>query len=124
MDTKADVKNPHESLATTDKIALIFWGAALSSAFVLGLVSATRFVLSTNPGSLTDNYLRALALVSAFAFCLSTFSAFFLDGMYSLLGLRKAKFFRLAVFFLLALISLILLALTMAGQKLSVGFGP
>ncbi|MCX7026966.1 MAG: hypothetical protein NT061_05645 [Spirochaetes bacterium] len=124
MDKSTEAKIPQEPHSATGKAVLVFKGAGLASVLILMLAVGSRLLFSTDQASWEDSYLRVLALISAFGFCLASWGIFFLGIMNGFLGLAQVKPLPAIGDFLLALLSLVPLALILAAQKLASGFGP
>lgn len=103
------------------KASLVAKGAVAGSAATLLLASAAKLAL--RPAAPLGEILHLLVLFSAFGFSLASWMGFLLDSMCSLLGLTQARPARLALAFGLALLSLVPLAIVIAGARLEAGVG-
>jgi hypothetical protein len=124
MDNPADKTNQRAGTQPAAIARLAFRAAFLASLSILVLGTSLGYLLPLARQSLPWHYLRNLALVAAFGFSLSGWGLFFLDSMCGVLALAQAKFLTLAGDFLLALLSLIPLALILAAQRLASGLSP
>ena len=124
MDKQSEEMNPGGGISAATRLKLVFRGAWLGSFLMLAIGSALIALLAKGQDSTFEQYLRTLALLAAWCFSLAGWGLFFLDSMCGILGLAQARVQTLAIDFILALLSLVPLALVLVSQRLAAGFGP